>query len=231
MTGPRQPLSRTGVLRTAVAYADEHGLTALTMRRLGEVLGVEAMSLYYHVNGRQDLLEGMVGEIVSTVRLPPVESIGPLDRWQVFLQLVAHEVRGVATAHPNLFPLIATRPPAAPWLRPPLRSLPIVEDFLGGLVGRGLPDDAAVHVYKVFTSFLLGQLLLEVAQLGAETGPAEEPLYEGDADVPAREPQPQLDTAPTVLRLQERLTEHDAQAEFEQALEALLDRLDRELSQ
>src|SRR5215213_5899651 len=69
VTGPRQPLSRTGVLRTAVAYADEHGLTGLTMRRLGEVLGVEAMSLYYHVNGRQDLLEGMVGEIVSAVHL------------------------------------------------------------------------------------------------------------------------------------------------------------------
>jgi TetR/AcrR family transcriptional regulator, tetracycline repressor protein len=231
VTGGREPLTRTGILRTAVAYADEHGLAALTMRRLGEALGVEAMSLYYHVNGREDLLEGMVGEIVSTVRLPSADDLGPHDHWQVFLQLVAHEVRGIATAHPNLFPLVATRPPAAPWLRPPLRSLALVEDFLAGLVARGLSDDAAAQVYKVFTSFLLGQLLLEVAQLGAETGPAEEPLDEGGADVPPRARQPELDSCPTVLRMQDQLAAHEARAEFEQALEALLDRLDRELSQ
>jgi TetR/AcrR family tetracycline transcriptional repressor len=229
--GPRQPLSRTEILRTAVAFADEHGLTALTMRRLGQVLGVEAMSLYYHVNGREDLLEGMVGEIVSTLQLPSAEDLGPQDHWQVFLQFVAHQVRDVALAHPNLFPLVATRPPAAPWLRPPLRSLNLVEDFLSGLVARGLPDDPAVQVYKVFTSFLLGQLLLEVAQLGAETGPPDEPLDEGGAEVPPDSEQEDLTGHPTVLRLQERLAHHDTRAEFEQALEALLDRLDRELSQ
>ena len=231
MPGRRQPLSREAILRTAVAFADEHGLTALTMRRLGEVLGVEAMSLYYHVNGREDLLEGMVGEIVSGVQLPGADDLGPQDHWQVFLQFVAHQVREVATAHPNLFPLVATRPPAAPWLRPPLRSLDLVEDFLSGLVARGLPDDAAVQVYKLFTSFLLGQLLLEVAQLGAETGPPEEPLDEGGADVPPESEQEDLAARPTVLRLQDRLAHHDTRAEFEQALEALLDRLDRELSQ
>jgi TetR/AcrR family transcriptional regulator, tetracycline repressor protein len=229
--GRRQPLSREAILRTAVAFADEHGLTALTMRRLGEVLGVEAMSLYYHVNGREDLLEGMVGEIVSGVQLPGADDLGPQDHWQVFLQFVAHQVREVATAHPNLFPLVATRPPAAPWLRPPLRSLELVEEFLSGLVARGLPDDAAVQVYKVFTSFLLGQLLLEVAQLGAETGPPDEPLDEGGADVPPESEQEDLAGRPTVLRLRDRLAHHDTRAEFEQALEALLDRLDRELSQ
>ena len=231
MTGDRQPLSRTGILQTAVAFADEHGLSALTMRRLGQVLGVEAMSLYYHVNGREDLLEGMVGEIVGAVRFPSADNLGPQDRWQVFLQLVAHEVRDVAVAHPNLFPLVATRPPAAPWLRPPLRSLDLVEDFLSGLVARGLPDEAAVQVYKVFTGFLLGQLLLEVAQLGAETGPPEEPLDEGRADVPPNDRQGDLVSCPTVLRLEDQLTRHDTREEFERALEALLDRLDRELSQ
>jgi AcrR family transcriptional regulator len=231
VTRGREPLSRTRILRTAVAYADQSGLTALTMRRLAEILGVEAMSLYYHVNGREDLLEGMVEQIVQTLELPKSGAVGAPDRWQVFLQLVAHEVRDIATAHPNLFPLIATRPPAAPWLRPPLRSLALVEEFLSGLVHRGLPDDAAVHVYKVFTSFLLGQLLLEVAQRGAETGPPDEPLNEGGAEVDPARKGPALDDCPTVLRLQDRLAEHEARVEFEQALEALLDRLDRELSQ
>ncbi len=235
VTAGREPLTRALVLRTAVTCADENGLSALTMRRLGQVLGVEAMSLYHHVNGREDLLEGMVGEVVGTFVLPTTETLGPADGWQAFLQHVAHEVRRVATAHPNLFPLMATHPPAAPWLRPPLRSLELVETFLSGLVARGLPEDAAVHVYKVFTSFLLGHLLLEVSQLGAETGPADEPLDEGgaaivpDEAVTAREID--LDRSPTVLRLREQLSLHDPREEFEQSLEALLDRLDRELSQ
>ena len=234
MTGGREPLSRTAILRAAVGYTDEHGLTALTMRKLGQTLGVEAMSLYHYVNGREDLLEGMVSEIVSSVDVPVADKLGPADGWQAFLQHVAHEIRAVAIDHPNLFPLMATRPPEAPWLRPPLRSLPLIERFLRGLSERGLPDEAAVHVYKVFTSFLLGHLLLEVAQLGAQTGPAEEPLDEGDADVRADiDGVDGLDLAdcPTVLRLQGPLTVHEPGEEFEQSLEALLDRLDRELSQ
>jgi TetR/AcrR family tetracycline transcriptional repressor len=235
VTAGREPLSRGAILRTAVAYADEHGLTALTMRRLGQVLGVEAMSLYHYVNGREDLLEGMVGEVVAGVRLPAREALGPADGWQAFLQHVAHEVRRVATTHPNLFPLLATHPPAAPWLRPPLRSLQLVEEFLSGLVGRGVPEAAAADVYKVFTSFLLGHLLLEVSQLGARTAPPDEPLDEGDATVSSDEAEPggalDLRSCPTVLRLQEPLSKHQPAEEFEQSLEALLDRLDRELSQ
>ena len=236
MPADREPLSRGAILRTAVAFTDEHGLTALTMRRLGQSLGVEAMSLYHYVNGREDLLEGMVGQVVSSVALPAAEKLGPTDGWQAFLQHVAHEVRRVAVEHPNLFPLMATHPPAAPWLRPPLRSLELVEDFLSGLIGRGLPEDAAVHVYKVFTSFLLGHLLLEVSQRGADTGPPDEPLDEGGATVPSPdrgEPGGELDlsSCPTVLRLREQLSVHEPAEDFEQSLEALLDRLDRELSQ
>ena len=236
MTDAREPLTRTAILQAAVAFVDEHGLTSLTMRRLGQLLGVEAMSLYHHVNGREDLLEGMVAEVVGTVSLPSDDTLGPTDGWQAFLQHVAHDVRSVAVTHPNLFPLMATHPPAAPWLRPPLRSLQLVEEFLSGLVNRGLPDEAAVHAYKVFTSFLLGHLLLEVSQLGADTGPVDEPLDEGGAavsrsEVPRNDRKLDLGSCPTVLRLQEPLAVHDAGAEFELSLEALLDRLDRELSQ
>ncbi len=231
----RPPLSRERIIDSAIGFVDERGLTALTMRRLGKELGVEAMSLYRYVNGREDLLEGMVGEVVSSVELPAGETLGPADGWQAFLQHVAHDVRRVAIAHPRLFPLMATHPPAAPWLRPPLRSLQLVEDFLGGLVRRGLPEDAAVHVYKVFTSFLLGHLLLEVSQMGADTGPPDEPLDEGGATVSSQEVEPggllDLRSCPTVLRMQDQLSRHAPAVDFEQSLEALLDRLDRELSQ
>ena len=218
-----------------MAYADEHGLTALTMRRLGQELGVEAMSLYYHVNGREDLLEAMVDHLVAQVQVPDGcpgdDRDAPGNGWQAVLQHVAHDVRAVATQHPHLFPLVATRPPAAPWLRPPLRSLVLVEDFLSGLLDRGLSGSSAVDVYKVFTSFLLGHLLLETAQMGAPTGPPEEPLDEGGAEVPNLDQQEQLANYPTLLQLEGPLRHHDADAQFERALEALLDRLDLELAQ
>jgi AcrR family transcriptional regulator len=230
-TSQRPPLSRERIVVAAVEYADENGLTALTMRRLGELLGVEAMSLYSHVNGREDLLEAMVDHVVRQVRVPGDSDLGPTNGWQAFLQHIAHQVRSVAVRHPNLFPVVATRPPGAPWLRPPLRSLEMVEGFLQGLTRRGLPGEQSVHVYKVFTSFLLGHLLLEVAVRGAETGLPEEPIDEGSATVPNTEHDDSLDRWPTVASLRPQLEEHDPAREFEQALEVLLDRLDRELAQ
>src|SRR6266852_5285589 len=64
------PLSRDRVLRAAVALADESGIGALSMRKLGEMLGVEAMSLYNHVASKGDLLDGMVDMVFSEIGLP-----------------------------------------------------------------------------------------------------------------------------------------------------------------
>lgn len=227
----RGALSRERIVATAIAVVDQDGMQALSMRRLGQLLGVEGMAIYHHVNGREDLLEAMVEQVVSDVRVPPREPLGPADGWQAFLIHVAHAIRTIAEDHPRLFPLVSTRPPAAPWLRPPLRSLSLVEDFLDGLTARGLSDDHAVHVYKAFTGFLLGHLLLEVAERDAATGPPDEPLNEGYADVTTADGALSLDDFPTVRRLRPRLGEHDAREEFERALESLLNRLDHDLSQ
>ena len=227
----RPPLSRAAIVDAAIGFVDENGLPALTMRQLGQLLGVEAMSIYHHVNGREDLLEAVVSRLMETVEIPPPDSLKPVDGWQGFLQHVAHSIRSVAVEHPNLFPLVSTKPPAAPWLRPPLRSLEVVDTFLAGLLARGLPEEQAVHVYKVFTSFLLGHLLLEVAQTAAHTGHPDEPLDEGGATVPNRDQQQRLTSFPTVVRLEDRLRRHDPDVEFERALEALLDHLDADLSQ
>src|SRR3712207_7852932 len=67
-----------------------------------------------------------------------LEGLTDLDQqlgktWQGYLQGLAHAVRRIAIEHPAAFPLVATRHPAAPWLRPPLRSLELVEDFLSTL--------------------------------------------------------------------------------------------------
>lgn len=229
--GARAALTRELILDEAIAAIDENGLVALTMRSLGARLGVEAMALYRYVNGREDLLEGVVDTLVEQIRVDPETRMEPSDGWQAFLQWLAHAVRQVAIDHPVIFPLVATRHPAAPWLRPPLRSLRVVEEFLDGLTSRGFTDEQAVAAYRIFTSFLLGHLLLESSAQGAPTGPEDEPLDEGDADI--EPPSRSIDLAdfPILERTADRLAEDHTRAEFESALEALLDRLDRLLSQ
>jgi TetR/AcrR family tetracycline transcriptional repressor len=224
----RPGLSRERIITTAIDFIDERGLAALTMRRLGKELDVEAMSLYRYVNGREDLLEGVVDRMISELHLRSDEALlTATEGWQAYLQWLAHGVRSLARDHPKLFPLIATRHPAAPWLRPPLRSLRVVEDFLTTLISRGFDDARAVEAYRAFSSFLLGHLLLEATLLGAQAGPAEEPLDEGESDVPNADQTLDVADFPHISRLESRLSEDHAAAEFEKALEDLLDRLDR----
>lgn len=227
----RPPLTRERVLDAAIAMMDTHGVQHLTMRRLGQELQVEAMALYRYVNGREDLLEGVVDRLVSGLQVDPGAESQPQDGWQAFLQWIAHAVRDLALTHPNIFPLVATRHPAAPWLRPPLRSVRVVEEFLDALTARGFTDEQAAGAYRTFTSFLLGHLLLEASSQGAETSPVEEPLDEGDADLPNQDEDLSLDDYPTVRRMRRLLSEDHSDQEFEEALEALLDRLDRDLAQ
>src|SRR5215203_4637857 len=68
---PRAPLSRERVLLAAVALADAGGIESLSMRKLGQVLGVEAMSLYNHVASKDDLLDGIVELVVSEIEPAP----------------------------------------------------------------------------------------------------------------------------------------------------------------
>ena len=103
--------------------------------------------------------------------------------------------------------------------------------FLRTLLGHGFTDAQAVDAYRAFSSFLLGQLLLESAVRGAETGPVEEPLDEGDADIPERDGQVGLHDAPEVRRLRSLLSEDRSDEEFEVSLEVLLDRLNRDVTQ
>jgi AcrR family transcriptional regulator len=215
----RVALSRDRILQAAVDFIDAEGLAGLTMRRLGERLDVEAMSLYRYVDGREILLDGVVSRIVDEMYHDEEVLDAPRDGWQDFLQRLAHGVRRVALTHPKIFPLVASRPAEAPWLRPPLRSIEWVEMFLDGLGSEGFDDDSAVGAYRAFTSFLLGHLLLEVAVLGADVGPL---------DVLEEETEPEheeLAPYPAVRRLKSALSEDHSAVEFEESLEELLNRL------
>ena len=213
----RRTLDRLVILKEAVRFIDAHGRDRLTMRRLGAELGVEAMALYRYVPGRDQLLDGVVETVMDELYGLTLARERP-GTWQEFLQQMAHGVRTVALEHPRIFPLVATRPPALPWLRPPLRSPGWVEGFLQGLRHYGVSGPDSVGVYRAFSTFLLGHLLLESATGALEPRPAAAP----DA---APAPAADLDSHPLLAELAPELGLDTFDAEFEHALEELIDRM------
>jgi AcrR family transcriptional regulator len=212
----RPGLDQRRILGAAVHFIDEHGLRELTMRRLGAYLDVEGMALYRYVPGREALLDGVVETVVDELFGDPEVHLEAHAGWVDYLHRLAHGLRRIALAHPEVFPLVATRPPAAPWIRPPLRSLRWIESMLQVMTSAGFSDEAAAAAYRAFSSFLLGHLLLEVSGRGVETGPVEEP------DVV---PIDDLSAYPILQRLEPHLAQDVAAQDFEEALETLLDRI------
>jgi AcrR family transcriptional regulator len=88
MATRRKPLSRDRILDAAVAFADEHGIDALSMRKLGQQLGFEAMSLYNHVANKDDLLDGMLDLVLAEMEPPEPDGGLPAIRSS---SLSAHE--------------------------------------------------------------------------------------------------------------------------------------------
>jgi AcrR family transcriptional regulator len=212
----RRPLDQMRILRAAVDFIDDNGLTKLTMRRLGAHLGVEAMALYRYVPGREQLLDGVV-ELVMDELYATTSAGGLSTSWQEYLQMQAHAVRSLALRHPRIFPLVATRPPAAPWLRPPLRSLRWVEGFLEGLHAYGFAPRSSVAVYRSFATFLLGALLLEAGTLEELTISDRVSLTFIETD--------DLSTYPMISLVADELKEGGFDSEFEAALEDLIERV------
>lgn len=168
MAEVRRRLSRPLVVATALELIDAEGLGALSMRRVGQSLGVEAMSLYGYIANREALLDAVVDSVIDELYADPQVQFQPEDGWRDYLSRLAYGVRRFAVAHPRAFPLVATRPPEAPFVRPPLRSLRWLEAFLTALRNKGFTDDAVLYAYRSFTSFLLGHLLLEAGARSAE---------------------------------------------------------------
>ena len=135
------------------------------MRAVSSRLGVRSMSLYRYVQDRDELFDAVVERIVNELADDPEVELRPVDGWRPYLTGMAHGVRRYARAHPHAFPLVATRPPAAPWVNPPLRSLRWVEAMLTGLAVEGFSDEQVLFTYRTFNSFLLGYLLLETSAM------------------------------------------------------------------
>lgn len=91
----RVPLTKERVLQAAVAFADEHGIDGLSMRKLGQELGVEAMSLYHHVKNKEEIFDGMVDVLAAEIRPVPAG-----DDWLAAMREQILEARGVMKTHP-----------------------------------------------------------------------------------------------------------------------------------
>ena len=211
----RRPLDSILILTEAISFIDEHGRERLTMRQLGARLGVEAMALYRYVPGREQLLDGVV-EVVMDELYRNTMTEDPAESWPAYLSQCAYGVRRIALAHPRVFPLIATRPPAAPWLRPPLRSLRWVEGFLQGLARHGFSREASVSAYRAFSTFLLGHLLLETSNQDGGGSRSDDIAFIESND---------LSNYPQLMQLAPELSVDAYEDEFQEALEDLINRI------
>jgi TetR/AcrR family tetracycline transcriptional repressor len=162
---PCRGLSLDRIVTATLELVDERGIGAASMRAVSSRLGVRSMSLYRYVRDRDELFDAVVERIVNELADDPEVQLRPVNGWRPYLTGMAHGVRRYARAHPHAFPLVATRPPAAPWVNPPLRSLRWVEAMLSGLAAEGFSDEQVLFTYRAFNSFLLGSLLLETSAM------------------------------------------------------------------
>jgi TetR/AcrR family tetracycline transcriptional repressor len=162
---PGRGLSLDRIVTTTLELMDEQGIGAASMRAIAARLGVRSMSLYRYVQDRDELFDVVVERIVNELSDDPQVQPRPVEGWRPYLTGMAHGVRRYARAHPHAFPLVATRPPSAPWVNPPLRSLRWVEAMLAGLADEGFSDEQVLFTYRTFNSFLLGYLLLETSAM------------------------------------------------------------------
>ena len=147
----RTPLSRGQVLQAAVTLADENGIGALSMRKLGQVLGVEAMSLYNHVASKGDLLDGMIDVVFSEVGLPAG------DGWKAAMRQRAISVREVLGRHRWAIGLMESRSSPGP------ATLRHHDAVLGCLRGAGFSVELTAHAYSLLDSYIYGFALQEAS--------------------------------------------------------------------
>lgn len=148
----RTPLSRERVISTAVRVADEKGSAALTMRAVAEPLGVEAMSLYHHVAGRDDILDGMVDAVFGEIDLPPRDT-----DWKSAMRHRAVSARAVLRRHPWAVGLMDSRSQPGP------ATLTHHDAVIGALRAGGFSVPMAAHAVSLIDSYLYGFVLQELS--------------------------------------------------------------------
>ena len=148
----RAPLSRERVVTAAMALADEKGEAGVTMRAVAARLGVEAMSLYNHVAGREALLDGMVDAVFGEIELPAAGT-----DWKTAMRDRAASARAALRRHPWAVGLMDSRGQPGP------ATLRHHDAVLGALRGGGFSVAMAAHAFSVLDSYLYGFVIQELS--------------------------------------------------------------------
>jgi AcrR family transcriptional regulator len=151
----REPLSRQRIIQAALQIMDEEGLEAVSMRRIGRELGVEAMSLYNHVRDKEDILDSICEAVLAEFRIPDAHE------WAEGARLAAREYRRLLLAHPTVITLMSDR--KRPFTT--AESLRAYEFALEVFRTAGLSEADSVKAFHVFGGYILGFVTMELGMM------------------------------------------------------------------
>lgn len=207
---PNGPVTRESVLSAALTIIDRDGIDALSMRRLAEAVGRDPMVIYRHLPNKAAVLDGVAELVFDQLSV----DAGDPD-WTAQLREVARAFRALALAHPNVVPLLVTRPLSTPLgMRPPAVVRPL-EAVLRLLTEAGFTGADALHVYRALFGFLYGHVLNELQEIIERPDESDEVLRLGLHRLPIGE-------FPLVRELAPILADYDGAAELERGLDILL---------
>ena len=210
-------ITRELVFKVALELIDARGADALSMRRLGAALGRDPMILYRHAPAKAALLDGVVETVLGQLTVDPAD-----PDWAAQLRGVARQYRALALAHPNVVPLLVTRPLATPLALRPRGTLRPLEDILDLLTRAGFSGPDALHIYRALFGFLNGHVLNELQELVENPDETDDLLRLGLYRLPIGE-------FPLLRSLAHALAGYDGAAELERGLDILLTGLARTL--
>jgi AcrR family transcriptional regulator len=207
---PRVPLSRGRILDAALAIADEQGIEALSMRKLGQALGFEALSLYNYVANKDDLLNGLLDVVLDETKTP-----SPDEPWDEAIRASAVSVHDALRRHTWAPPFLMSGSHVRP------ARLRYMDSLLGRLRTAGFDADTTYHAYHVLDGHIFGFSQWETAHSS----------YTPSEDIKMRELFDSIITADAYPHLREHGEQHFAEgphrhvSAFEFGLDLILDGL------
>ena len=203
----RKPLSGERIIEAALRVMDQEGLEAVTMRRLGRELGVEAMSLYNHVEDKDAVLRGILARVLGDFELPGDRDLDWIER----IREMSRTFRALLLRHPGVIPLLSEK--SGPITDP--RALAPIETALQTLREAGLSQEETIHAYRAVVGFVVGNVALEIAGFLNPDDEALAYLEQMRDAIP-------FERFPRVIELLPAMHACDPDQEFEHGLDLLL---------
>jgi AcrR family transcriptional regulator len=208
----REPLTRDRVLQAALRLADQGGIEALSMRKLGQELGVEAMAVYYHIANKEEVLDGIVDLVFGEIELPAAGA-----DWKVAMRSRAISLHDVLAHHRWAIGMMEARQNPGP------ANLRHHDAVIGNLRSAGFDSPMVAHAYSLLDGYIYGFALTKM-NLPFETPEEVEVATRRMLEPVAMDAYPNL-----VAFVSEHimLPGYDFDDEFEYGLDVILDGLER----